>query len=391
MPLMHGWKSMASILSKRLEKVRIQFLFDHPFLSVLALSLPMHSVKNTHELFETNGMALFVDESKAEDISDENLKYRYAHILLHILLKHAFRMGEREGKTWNRSCDIVINLLLADFERVGVRPDDEVMLEKFKDKSVEEVYHALFQESPEGEGTPDEENPNEQKQDLIENEGDTESAQEELDNLIVQAIGAAQKQGNISVSFLEAINEVTKPKIDLQTLLHVYLSESYFDKVSDFSRPNRRFIHQGVYLPGYKKEQNRLKLYIALDRSMSISYEVFSKFLGIIDTTLRMSSDFEVRVIPFDESVDEEAVVSYDAQSIGLPKLSFEKGNGGTDFYSVLDYFKEKALYEGTLMVLSDGFFKIEHAAEMQTLFLVSEKKNMKRLEKYGDVFYFDL
>lgn len=382
---------MASILSKRLEKVRVQFLFDHPFLSVLALSLPMHTGSNPHEIFETNGMALFVDASKAEHISDENLKYAYAHILLHVLLKHAFRMGEREAGTWNRSCDIVINLLLADFERIGVRPDDEVMLEKFKDQSVEEVYHALYQESPEGEGTPDEENPSEQKQDLIENEGDTQSAQEELDNLIVQAIGAAQKQGNVSVSFLEAINEVTKPKIDLQTLLHVYLSESYFDKMSDFSRPNRRFVHQGLYLPGYKKEQNRLQLYIALDRSMSISYEVFTKFLGIIDATLRMSSDFEVSVIPFDESVDEEAIVTYDAQSIGLPKLSFEKGNGGTDFYSVLEYFKAKALYEGTLMVLSDGFFKIEHAAELQTLFLISEKKNMKRLEKYGDVFYFDL
>jgi len=382
---------MASILSKRLEKVRVQFLFDHPFLSVLALSLPMHSVSNPHEVFETNGMAVFVDETKAEGISDEHLKYMYAHVLLHILLKHAFRMGERDASTWNRSCDVVINLLLADFERVGVRPEDEVMLEKFKDKSVEEVYHALFQENPEGEGTPDEENPNEQKQDLIENEGDTQSAQEELDNLIVQAIGAAQKQGNISVSFLEAINEITKPKIDLHTLLHVYLSESYFDKVSDFSRPNRRFIHQSIYLPGYKKEQNRLQLYIALDRSMSISYEVFSKFLGIIDATLRMSSDFEVTVIPFDESVDEGAIVSYDAQSSGIPDLLFEKGNGGTDFYAVLEYFKAKALYEGTLMVLSDGFFKIEHASELKTLFLVSEKKNMKRLEKYGDVFYFDL
>ncbi len=382
---------MANTLSKRLEKVRVQFLFDHPFLSVLALSLPMHSVNNPHEIFETNGVAIFVDETKAEGISDENLKYAYAHILLHILLKHAFRMGERDASTWNRSCDIVINLLLSDFERVGVRPEDEVMLEKFKDKSVEEVYHALYQESPEGEGTPDEENPSEQKQDLIENEGDTESAQEELDNLIVQAIGAAQKQGNVSVSFLEAINEVTKPKIDLQTLLHVYLSESYFDKVSDFSRPNRRFLYQGLYLPGYSREVNRLQLYIALDRSMSISHEVFSKFLGIIDATLQMSSDFEVSVIPFDESVDEGAIVSYDAQSVGVPELSFEKGNGGTDFNAVLGYFKEKALYEGTLMVLSDGFFKLEDASELQTLFLISEKKNMKRLEKYGDVFYFDL
>jgi len=382
---------MASILSKRLEKIRVQFLFDHPFLSVLALSLPLHYGDNPHEIFETNGKEIFADEAKAALMSDENLKYQYAHTLLHILLKHAFRMGERDAKSWNRSCDIVINLLLADFERVGVAPEDEVLLQKFKDYSVEEVYHTLHQESPEGEGEPDEENPNEQKQDLIENEGDSQSAQEALDNIIVQAIGAAQKQGNVSVSFLEAINEVTKPKIDLQTLLHTYLSESYFDKVSDFSRPNRRFIHQGLYLPGYSKEQNRLQLYIALDRSMSISYEVFSKFLGIIDATLRMSSDFEVSVIPFDEEVDESEIVQYDAQSMGIPELSFKKGNGGTNFYAVLEYFKKKAMYEGCLMVLSDGFFKIDKAAEVQTLFLVSEKKNMKRLEKYGDVFYFDL
>ena len=388
---MHGLRNMASTLSKRLEKVRVQFLFDHPFLSVLALSLPMNMVSNPHEVFETNGNEIFVDESKATSMSDDNLKYMYAHILLHVMLKHAFRMGERESSVWNRSCDIVINLLLNDFERVGIRPEDEVLLEKFKYKSVEEVYQALYQENPEGEGTPDEENNSEQKQDLIENEGDTQSAQEELDNLIVQAIGAAQKQGNVSVSFLEAINEVTKPKIDLQTLLHVYLSESYFDKISDFSRPNRRFIHQDLYLPGYKKEQNRLRLYIALDRSMSISHQVFSKFLGIIDATLRISSDFEVKVIPFDENVDEKAIVTYDAQSSGIPKLVFEKGNGGTDFIAVLDFLKAKAMYEGTLMVLSDGFFKIERASELHTLFLISEKKNMKRLEKYGDVFYFDL
>ncbi len=388
---MPGLLNMATTLSKDLEKVRVQFLFDHPFLSVLALSLPMHFRKNPHEAFETDGTAIYVDETMASTLGEARLKYTYAHTLLHIMLKHAFRMNGRDAKVWNRSSDIVINLLLSDFERVGERPDDEVMLEKFRDKSVEEVYNTLYQESQEGEGTPDEENPKEQKQDLIENEGDAESAQEDLDALIIQALGAAQKQGNTPASFLEVIREVTRPKIDLETLLHTYLSESFFDKVSDFASPNRRFIHQGLYLPGYKRERNRLELYIALDRSMSISPDVFSKFLGIIDGVLRMSGDFSVTVVPFDESVDEAAVTVFDAQSASVPEVAFAKGNGGTEFGVVDAYLKDKLSMESTLMVLSDGFFKIEKACELETLFLVSEKKNMKRLEPYGNVFYFDL
>lgn len=378
-------------LSHRLEKIRVQFLFDHPFLSVLALSMPLQWQKNPHEVFETNGVTLFIDSDKALPYTDKQLKYQYAHTLLHVMLKHPFRLNGRDDKVWNRSSDIVINLLLKDFERIGERPEDEVLLEKFSDMSVEEVYNALYEENPEGEGTPDEENPQEQKLDIIENEGDSKAVMEEIDTLIVQAMGAAQKQGNIPASFLEVIHEVIRPKIDLETLLHSYLSESFFDKQSDFSRPNRRFIHQGLYLPGYKAERNRLNLYIALDRSMSITTELFSKFLGIIDTVLRMSADFSVSVIPFDEGVDEAGIVSYDAQSLRPPTLSFSKGNGGTEFKPVLEYLQHKNSYESLLMVLSDGFFKIEKAAEMSTLFLVSEKRNMKRFERYGDVVYFDL
>jgi predicted metal-dependent peptidase len=378
-------------LNQRLEKIRIQFLFDHPFLSVLALSLPMHFRQNPHEAFETDGRAIYVDDAMAGTLGEPQLKYTYAHTLLHVLLKHAFRMGGRDAGTWNRSSDIVINLLLSDFERVGERPADEILMEKFRDNSVEEVYNTLYSENPEGEGTPDEENPKEEKRDLIESEGETQAAEEELDALIVQAMGAAQKQGNIPASFLEVIREVTRPKVDLETLLHTYLSESYFDKTTDFSRPNRRFVHQELYLPGYKRERNRLNLTIALDRSMSISRDTFARFLGIIDGVLRMSADFSVRVVPFDDRVDASDVVSYDAQDAKPPEVAFAKGNGGTDFNALLEYLRGSDTFDSALMVLSDGFFKIGRSCEMNTLFLISEKRNMARLEPYGDVCYFDL
>lgn len=382
---------MATIsFNEKIERIRVQFLFDHPFLSVLALSLPHKYQINPHILFETDGMSIRIDESKLGGIDDSKLKYLYAHVLLHILLKHPFRMRGRDNPTWNRSCDIVIGLLLNDFKRVGSADDDAIVLESFRDKSVEEVYNALYRESNEGEGSQSDDNPSQQKMDIIENEGDTRVAEEEIDALIIQAMGAARKQGNIPSSLLEMFDEITKPAIDLHTLLHAYMSESFFDKESDFSHPNRRFIHQGIYLPGYRYDRNRLSLFVFLDRSMSIRQDVFSRFLGIIDIIVRMSHDFEVSVVPFDEQIAQDEIVSYDAQEI-LPNINFYKGNGGTQFTPVLEYLRTHAGEKNLAIILSDGYFTVEKAPAMQTLFLLSEKKNIKRFESYGDVVYFDI
>lgn len=341
-------------------------------------------------LFETDGSTIRIDETKGVGYDDGRLKYLYAHVLLHILLKHPFRMRGRDNPTWNRSCDIVIGLLLGDFQRVGSADDDAIVIESFRDKSVEEVYHTLYRESNEGEGQQSEDNPNLQKMDIIENEGDTKVAEEEIDALIIQAMGAARKQGNIPASLLEMFDEITKPTVDLATILHTYMSESFFDKQSDFSRPNRRFIHQELYLPGYRYDKNRLSLFIFLDRSMSITADVFGKFLGIIDGILRLGHDFEVSVIPFDEQVAYDEKVTYNAQDI-CPKVVFAKGNGGTQFEPVLEYLNTHAGEKNLAIILSDGYFKIEKAPAIQTLFLLSEKKNIKRFESYGDVIYFEL
>jgi len=382
---------MATIFfNERLERIRIQFLFDHPFLSVLALSIPHKYQNNPHMLFETDGVSICVDETKTLGYDDGRLKYLYAHVLLHILLKHPFRMRGRDKPTWNRSCDIVIGLLLSDFQRVGSADEEAIIIESFRDKSVEEVYHALYRESDEGEGQQSEENPAQQKMDIIEHEGDIKVLEEEIDALLIQAMGAARKQGNIPSSLLEVFDEITKPSIDLHILLHTYMSESFFDKESDFSRPNRRFIHQELYLPGYRYDRNRLSLFIFLDRSMSITGEVFGRFLGIIDSIVRLSHDFEVSVIPFDERVYGEEIKSYDAQSI-LPNISFAKGNGGTQFEPVIEYLHTHAGEKNLAIILSDGYFTVDKAPAMQTLFLLSEKNNLKRFERYGDVVYFDL
>ncbi|WP_024788151.1 MULTISPECIES: DUF2201 family putative metallopeptidase [unclassified Lebetimonas] len=149
------------------EKIRIEFLFENPFLSFLALNIPLIQKNNKYEVIETDGEKIYFDEKKASYYDNETLKYLYAHVLFHILLKHPFRMKERNKDIWNRSCDIVINLLMSEFKNMGKRDENEILLEKFRNKSVEEVYNSLYNES--FGGGKNDENLKNQKRDLIEN------------------------------------------------------------------------------------------------------------------------------------------------------------------------------------------------------------------------------
>ena len=131
------------------QKIRINFLFNHPFLSVLALSIPTMYEENIYSAFQTYGTRLSLDSKKLEKYSIDEITYLYAHTLLHIVLKHPYRQKTREKKLWNQSCDLVINLIMSSFSNIGTMPNDEVLDLDLEDKCVEEVYEILYKKSEE--------------------------------------------------------------------------------------------------------------------------------------------------------------------------------------------------------------------------------------------------
>ncbi len=102
-------------------KLRVNFLFNHPFLSVLALSIPTTFEVNSNSAFQTNGGKITIDLEKLEKYSDEHITYLYAHTLLHIVLKHPYRQKTRDTNIWNMSCDLVINNIPDTFENIGFK------------------------------------------------------------------------------------------------------------------------------------------------------------------------------------------------------------------------------------------------------------------------------
>lgn len=400
---MLGWKNMQTTSYKDIfEKIRINFLFNHPFLSVLALSIDSEFKENINGPFLTDGFKITIDTSKLEKYSKDEITYLYAHTLLHIVLKHPYRQKTRDKYIWNQACDVVINNILSTFENVGIRPADEVLDLTLNDKCVEEVYEILYKKKEELSKTiPDEKGKIESnaydksKLDLDEVLTKSEKTnQEKLDGIIIQALSLAKKSSNLYEGMSVEIDTLIKPEIDLHDVLKEYLISSFFEKQISYERPNKRFIDRGIYMPGTKKLNDNLNIFVALDSSSSVSLDEYKKFLGIVSEIAESFYEYKIDILPFDLKVRSEYIISFDSfNPLSNKELLIPKSNGGTSFDELLRYLKKSSEIrnDSLLIALTDGDFEMSESLLCNTLFIISNKKNLRKFEQHGRVIQFNI
>lgn len=400
---MLGWKNMQTTSYKDIfERIRINFLFNHPFLSVLALSIDSEFKENINGPFLTDGFKITIDTGKLEKYSKDEITYLYAHTLLHIVLKHPYRQKTRDKYIWNQACDVVINNILSTFENVGTRPVDEVLDLTLNDKCVEEVYEILYKKKEELSKTiPDEKGNIESnaydksKLDLDEVLTKSEKTnQEKLDGIIIQALSLAKKSSNLYEGMSIEIDTLIKPEIDLHDVLKEYLISSFFEKQISYERPNKRFIDRGIYMPGTKKLNDNLNIFVALDSSSSVSLDEYKKFLGIISEIAESFYEYKIDILPFDLKVRSEYIISFDSfNPLSSKELLIPKSNGGTSFDELLRYLKKSSEIrnDSLLIALTDGDFEMSESLLCNTLFIISNKKNLRKFESHGRVIQFNI
>ena len=400
---MLGWKNMQTTSYKDIfEKIRINFLFNHPFLSVLALSIDSEFKENINAPFLTDGFKITIDTGKLEKYSKDEITYLYAHTLLHIVLKHPYRQKTRDKYIWNQACDVVINNILSTFENVGTRPADEVLDLTLNDKCVEEVYEILYKKKEELSKTIPDENGkiesnayDKSKLDLDEILTKSEKTnQEKLDGIIIQALSLAKKSSNLYEGMSVEIDTLIKPEIDLHDVLKEYLISSFFEKQISYERPNKRFIDRGIYMPGTKKLNDNLNIFVALDSSSSVSLDEYKKFLGIVSEIAESFYEYKIDILPFDLKVRSEYIISFDSfNPLSNKELLIPKSNGGTSFDELLRYLKKSSEVrnDSLLIALTDGDFEMNETLLCNTLFIISNKKNLRKSESHGRVIQFNI
>lgn len=93
---------------------RNELYLNLPFLDAALCSLPLDTAQNT-EYLATDGKKLYYNGSylafqyeKARSL----VCRAYLHTLLHCMLRHPFKKGERDGELWNLACDIAVESIL---------------------------------------------------------------------------------------------------------------------------------------------------------------------------------------------------------------------------------------------------------------------------------------
>jgi len=349
-----------------LRKAKANLVLDHPFFGALALKLNYVPTTNV-DYMHVDGVNLFYNPEKISELNEEQLLGGIAQNVMHCALGHIVRREDREQAKWDRACDHAVNIILNDCKDIQLPPKSPCDMQ-YKNMAAEVIYNKLEDEDEEG----DEDGPpspsaagysgineaptdGQGKDDPSNGDGatTTQSAQELGDDWKIstaQAAKAAKMAGNLPGGIEDIMMDILAPKVQWKEVLRRFLTQS--DK-SDYSwsRGNRRYLAQGLYLPSQWSESMG-EIVIAIDDSCSVSNDEIQAFQAEINGILEDCPPKKIHVIPCNTHVHDP----YEVDPSDLPLQLQSRGSGGTAFKPVFDYVKEKEIDCCALLYMTDMY-----------------------------------
>ncbi len=172
-----------------------------------------------------------------------------------------------------------------------------------------------------------------QKRELSEKE--IQEIEKKWKDALFRAYTTARMQGKVSGFLVGLIEDIANPRLDWRELLKNFIAGTVVEGV-DWTRPDRRFISQGIYFPS--RREKMVKLAVAFDTSGSISDKELEAFIGELNAILG-SCYYDLLIIQCDAKIQDVMDLKFpDTIEPGDIKM---KGRGGTDFRPVFEYLEE--------------------------------------------------
>jgi predicted metal-dependent peptidase len=327
----------------------------------------------------TDGVSLFYNPQFVDTLNAAELAGVLAHEVMHPALQHHTRRGDRKPTRWNMACDYAINPILID---AGLTlPKDVLIDNRFRGMSAERIYN-LIEENEKQEGSTgqsesqsangsagpedgslqNDEAGNEPKAPSTpggvgqvldapapEAESGPSVAEQarEWQIAVEQAETVAKVAGKLPGGAVRALEASQAATVDWRELLRRAWSDT---TPSDYSwtRPNRRHVWSGLYLPGIISEGVG-EIAIAVDCSGSVRARQLGLFEAEIRSILAGQRPRLIQVLYFDAAV--QKVETYQAgQQVSLSPV----GGGGTDFRPCFQWLEEHGAIPQMLVFLTD-------------------------------------
>jgi predicted metal-dependent peptidase len=358
-------------------RARRALLLDHPFFGSLVLRLEPVIDEQCKSIW-VDGKQIGFSSTFFDSLEPLEAAGVLAHEILHCALEHHLRRGERDHTLWNKAADYVTNPIVL---KSGLKlPKDVLLNDAYAGKSAEEVYATLNTQKPqaeEGEGSEGRQQqpapqgggsqPNPEAgnggspqpstgevRDAAGEDGEAPSPAEKQEQgeewkiAVQQAVNNAKGQGFFPAELERVAKEILTPKVDWREELRRFF-QSMTRSEATWSRPNRRFIGSGLYLPGMRTEAAG-PLVVGIDTSGSIGQRVLEQFAGELNAIVEDTQPERVYVVYCDARV--QRVEEFTADD--LPIVLQPRGGGGTSFRPVFDWVEQEGVQPDALVYLTD-------------------------------------
>ena len=364
---------------KKFRRARFNLLTDQPFFGQIALNTPTYFTDSI-ETMGVDGVSMFVNPEFVKKQTTAELCGVIAHECLHVALLHPLRREHRDPRKWNVATDHAINLELQKViretrssEYTMALPSNVLADPQYKEMGAEAIYNRLPDKAAKKNdpNKSDGDEKNSQAKDGAapapgnkpgNSPGDTGGCGEcfdapdglsakdleaEIKQKVIQAAHSARAQGKLPGNIEGMIDDMLKPVIDWKTKLR-----EQFERVfpSDFSwmRPNRRFVHDGLYLPGIEKDGTG-HIVVGVDTSGSVSDKEIAQFVAEVNSICEDVIPERVTVIYCDTVI--QGVDEFEADEDFTHRAP---GRGGTEFIPVFEEVERRGIQPKTLVYLTD-------------------------------------
>lgn len=370
----------------KISAARTDIILRDPFFASILMDMdPVLDAQRTDSC-ATDGMVTIFNPDWLAEADVKLVAACMRKMVMHIALSHHLRRGvKRELQRWQVACSqAVAHIMSNDGSQL---PRDLTPNPRFSDMVAEEIYEQLKndddQNDPDdGQGDGDgqgQQSPqggaqgqggdagNQQGQGQqppqggagapldgadMQNQPERQQAQQKNDERVIRAHMAAKSQGHENGHAKELVQAIRERDMDWREMFQQFISDRAETRVS-WSRPNRRFLHEDIYLPGRTPDGIACCVLI-VDTSLSMSNRELAMIAGQLEAAREGVGITKVVVIQCDTRVVD--VTEYQ-KTDPLPTRMTFKGRGGTYLQPALDEAQKHS--PDVIVCGTDGEFKV--------------------------------
>jgi predicted metal-dependent peptidase len=353
----------------------LQLLIKQPFYGHVAAAVtPVETLTvKTIKMASIPSLKLLYNPKWFAHLSDKHKIGVVLHELLHLILMHPYRGGQREPALWSIACDLAVN----EYIDPDLLPEDSITVELLfnrlklnlpRQKSAESYYNLLAQsdELVYFIGKDDEV--------MVAIDSDTQLkstnlAQEQISQLekkslmsdLAQMMEEAGSEGEMPVGLQSIVDDVYQDfKVNWRNSLKRFLSgRGKIIVRKSYKRQSRRFDD----LPGTKRAIG-VNALVAIDESGSISDDLITKFYNELKS-INTITGASIKVTRFDTECTEPIALQ------DYVKNKERLKSGGTDFrpvFQVADRYKIPLL-----IIFTDGDGIAPESSNQKTLWVITK------------------